>query len=392
MSKKVDMKRHTILIAAFILILNACSNPEGQDVLDRTSLDDIRAKRTELKAQEAKLLEKIEEMDSLIASLDKNKRLPLITVKNIKKETFNHFIELQGNVQTKNNLILYPEFSGQLVGVKVKEGDRVAKGQVLAIINDGGLSQQRAQIEVQLNLAKTTYEKQERLWKKNIGSEMDYLQAKANYEGQSEAMNQLNAQISKTKIRAPFSGTIDEVISEKGSMVSPGMTPVMRIVNNSKMYVEIDVPESHLKNIRNGSLVEIEIPVLDQTFQSEIRSVGSFVNPANRTFKVEVAIPNKSGMIKPNLNAKVKINDYNNVEAILITQNLISEDSKGREYVYVVKDKTEDEGISEKVFISTGLTSGDYIEVKEGLNEGHQIVVEGARAIREGQKVKIKNS
>ena len=137
-------------------------------------------------------------------------------------------------------------------------------------------------------------------------------------------------------------------------------------------------------------MVIIEIPVLGQTIESKIRSVASFVNPASRTFKVEVAIPDQHDLIKPNLNAKVKINDYSNEAAILITQNLISEDSKGREYVYVIKDRSENEAVSEKVFISTGLNSGDFIEVLDGLNEEHEIVVEGARAIREGQKVKIK--
>ncbi|MEM7161770.1 MAG: efflux RND transporter periplasmic adaptor subunit [Bacteroidota bacterium] len=386
------MKKYLYIIPIAVLIIACGGNDESSSELDKTNLEQVRAKRALLKEDESKIIAQIEELDEIIAKLDTTKKLPLITIKNIATEEFEHFIELQGNVQTKNNLVLYSEYAGQLNAVNVKEGDRVSKGQVLARIDDGGLGQQRAQLEVQMNLAKTTYEKQERLWKQNIGSELSYLQAKANYEAQEKAISQLDAQLAKTSIRAPFSGMIDEVITEKGSMVSPGMTPVIRIVNNSDMYVEVDVPEAHLRNIQKGNKAMVSIPVLGKELESKIRSVGSFVNPANRTFKIELAIANKDGLIKPNLNAKVKINDYNNEEAVLIAQSLISEDSQGREYVYVVKDKDNNEAISERAYISTGLTSGDMIEVLEGLSTDQEIVVEGARAIREGQKVKIKNS
>ena len=374
---------------AMLLLLASCVGNGGSEGVDPNDLEALRAKKAELLENEHKLKAEIEDLEAKISKLDSSESFEKITVNRIKTEMFTHFVELQGNVQTKNNLVLFPEYAGQLISVPVNEGQRVSKGQVLAVIDDGGLGRQRSQIEVQVDLAKTTYEKQERLWKKNIGSEIQYLQAKTNYEAQAEALKQLDAQLEKTTIRAPFNGVVDEIISEQGSMVSPGMTQVMRIVNNSNMYVEVDVPESHLKNIKLGNKAIVEIPVLGESIESSVRFVGSFVNPANRTFKVEVAIPNESGLVKPNLNAKVRINDYINESAIMIAQSLISEDSKGKEYVYLIKDRKKNMGVSKKVFIETGLVNGDLIEVTNGLAVDHEIVVEGARAIREGQKVEI---
>lgn len=168
-------------------------------------------------------------------------------------------MELQGNVTTKNLLIITPEYSGILTNVYVTEGQRVSKGQTLAKIDDGGLSQQLAQLKIQSALAKTTFERQQKLWNQKIGSEIQYLQAKSSYEAQEEAINQLQKQLSKTIVRAPFSGTIDDVITEKGSVVGAGQTPLMQIVNLDDMYIETDVPESYIPTVVQGKNVSVSI-------------------------------------------------------------------------------------------------------------------------------------
>jgi len=254
------------------------------------------------------------------------------------------------------------------------------------------LSQQLAQLKIQAELAKTTFERQQRLWDQKIGSEMQYLQAKSNYEAQDQAIAQLEQQVAKTIIRAPFSGTIDDVFTEQGSVVMPGQSELMRIVNLDRMYIVTDVPEKYIANITRDKKVEVEFPILGKKIDSKVRQVGDFINPNNRTFKVEISIPNKDRSIKPNLTAKVKINDYSNETALLIPQGIISENASGEQYIYIIKEKIENnEAKAEKTVIETGLTQGDFIEVTNGLQPGDEIIMEGARSVNDGQKVKIIN-
>jgi RND family efflux transporter MFP subunit len=277
-----------------------------------------------------------------------------------------------------------------LTHVYVTEGQQVSKGQILAKIDDSGLGQQLAQVKVQENLAKTTYERQKRLWEQNIGSEIQYLQAETNYKAQQSAVKQLEAQLSKTNVVAPFSGVIDDVISEQGSVVVPGQSPILRIVNLNDMYVEAEVPENYLPDVVPGKQVEAFFPVLNKTVTTKVRQVGSYINPNNRSFKIEVGIPNKNNDVKPNLTTRLKINDYTNDKAILIPQNVISENGNGDQYVYVVNDIDDlNRAIAKQVIITTGKTQGDFIEVLSGINAGDQIINEGARSVQNEQQIEI---
>ena len=202
----------------------------------------------------------------------------------------------------------------------------------------------------------------------------------------------MKSQLAKTEVRAPFSGTIDDVITEQGSVVAPGASQLMRIVNLNDMYIETAVPEAYLTSVTNGKTVNIDFPVLGKVVEAKIRQAGSFINPANRTFKIEVDVPNKDGMIKPNLTAKLKINDYTNNNAIMIPLSVISENAQGQQYVYIVEDLNGNKvGKTERIIIKTGRSQGDNIEVLSGLEIGMDIVQEGARSVKEGQDVEIIN-
>lgn len=387
--------KHILSLLMMTFLLASCGSGNKQsvdDVIESKNLESIRAKKTELVTEQNLIKQEIKKLDIVIAQLDEGKKIPLITTFKLQESDFKHFLELQGNVTTKNLLIIYPEFSGVLTNVYVKEGQKVRKGEVLGKIDDGGLSQQLAQLKIQAELAKTTFERQQRLWDQKIGSEMQYLQAKSNYESQNQAIAQLEQQVAKTIVRAPFSGTIDDILTEQGSVVMPGQTELLRIINLDNMYIVTDVPEKYIANITRNKKVEVEFPVLDKKIDSKVRQVGNFINPANRTFKVEVSVPNKDKSIKPNLTAKLKINDYSNKNALLIPQGIISENASGEQYVYIVTDKAgNDEAVAEKKIITTGLTQGDYIEVIDGLEVGNEIIQEGARSVNDGQKVKIIN-
>jgi RND family efflux transporter MFP subunit len=286
--------------------------------------------------------------------------------------------------------VITPEMSGILKQVFVKEGQRVSKGQILARVDDGGMSQQVAQLQIQADLAKTTYERQKRLWDQKIGSEIQFLQAKSAYEAQQKAVDQIQVQLSKTAIRAPFSGVIDDVITEQGSVVAAGQSQIIRIVNLRDMYIEAVIPEKYITTVTKGKDVEVYFPVLGgEAVNAKIRQASDFIDPNNRTFKIEIAVPNKDGNIKPNLTAKLKINDYTNPTAILIPQSVISENADGEQYVYLADSLQGKTAKAKRAFITTGKTQGDFIEILKGLNNGDAIVNEGARSVNDGQEITI---
>ncbi len=388
------MKKILSILSISLLIISCGQNNTKSinKIIEDGNLQALRAKRTEIVAEQQAIADQLKQLDEAIASLDSVKKLPLVTTIMAKDTLFNHFLELQGNVETKKNIVLYPEMSGILTKIYVKEGQKVSKGQLLARIDDGGLSQQLSQVEVQAQLAKTTFDRQKRLWDQKIGSEIQYLQAKTNFEAQQNVVNQIKRQLAKTTVNAPFSGVIDDVITEQGSVVSPGQSALIRIVNLNDMYIETEVPERYIPNITKGKDVEVYFPILGKTINTKVRQVGNYINPNNRSFMVEVGIPSNGGTIKPNLTAKVKINDYTNEKAILIPQSIISENAEGDQYTYVTLDKNS-ENIAEakRVIIKTGKTQGDLIEITEGLNSGDAIISEGARSVKDGQKVKILN-
>jgi RND family efflux transporter MFP subunit len=389
------MKNIYLLVFAAI-VLNACSNKKElslEEILATNNVDQITLKKIKIDSDLQELTANLNKLNRKLNSLNKDKNTPLITTFKAQEEVFTHFIELQGNVQTKQNVLVYPEVPGILKKVFVKEGQQVKKDELLAIIDDGGLAQQVLLSEANEQLAKTTFERQKRLWSDKIGSEIQFLQAKTSYNSQKNVTNQLRQQLSKFTINAPFSGIVDDVFKEKGTVVAPGQrSELFRIINLSKMYIETDVPENYITSITNNKMVEVNFPILGKTVSSKIRQVGNFINPTNRSFKIEVGIPNQDLDVKPNLTAKLKLNDYTNKNAILIPQSIISENSKGQQFIYVVKDKKENNlGIAERLVIETGKTQGDFIEVTKNLTPDTEIIMEGARSVNNGQVVKVIN-
>ena len=385
------MKNIFSLILATLLLTSCGDNTKKsvKSVIASNDLQLIREKRIELETLEQEISSQLKQLDTKIKDLSPHEKTPLITTFTITEKVFNHFIELQGNVTTKQNVIIHPEFSGILTNVYVKEGQNVTKNQILAKIDDGGLSQQLAQLKIQTELAKTTFERQQRLWEQKIGSEIQYLQAKSAFKAQERAINQLEQQIGKTLVRAPFSGTIDDVITSQGNVVAPGQSQLFRIINLNNMYIETTVPERYISNIVEGKKVKVDFPVLGKQIEAKVRQAGNFINPANRTFKVEIEIPNKTKQIKPNLTAKLKINDYTNKKALLIPQSIISENAEGKQYINTIINKNKDKATVKREFIETGRTQGDFIEVLSGIKNGEEIIDEGARNVKNGQTVKV---
>jgi RND family efflux transporter MFP subunit len=384
---------YILLLSLFLASCGDSGATSVADLISEGNLENLRAKKNEISETHKQLGMEIKQLDSAIAVQTGEGNLPLISTITAKTEKFDHFLELQGDVATKQNVLIYPEMQGTLQRVLVKAGQSVSKGQLLATIDDGGIGSQLAQLETQNALAKTTFERQKRLWEQNIGSEIQYLQAKANFEATESSVNQVRSQLGKSNIRAPFSGIIDDVIKDQGTVVAPGPgSEIFRIVNLSDMFIEVDVPESYLGNIKKGNLAKVYFPVLGDTIISKIRQTGNFINPGNRSFTVEVAVPNSNDAIKPNLTAKVSLNDYSADAAILVPQGIISENSDGEQYLYVANDRQDDKATAKRSIITTGRTQGNMVEVLSGITEGDLLVKEGARSVKDGQNVQILTS
>jgi len=386
--------KNIYLLILITVFLNSCSNKKQlslEEVLVTNDVELLKSRKSEIDAKLEELSLDLDQLNNKLSILNKDRNTPLITTITTSEQKFNHFIELQGNVKTKQNVLVYPEMPGILNKVYVKEGQKVIKDEILATIDDGGLSQQLLLLKSNEQLAKTTFERQKRLWDQQIGSEIQYLQAKTSYNSQKNATRQLKKQLGKFTIRAPFSGIIDNVFKEKGTVVAPGPgAEIFRIINLSNMYIETDVPESYISSIKKNKMVEVNFPILGRSYDTSIRQVGNFINPSNRTFRIEVGIPNLDGEIKPNLTAKLRLNDYSNSNAILIPQSIISENAKGQQFIYVVKDNKEKNQVyAERLVIETGKTNGDFIEVTKNLDANVEVILEGARSVNNGQVVKV---
>ena len=373
-----------ILIATISALLFSCGKKEDNANIDSLisskNLVSIKAKRAELQTQLTKL-------DNAIAELDvKKTEEALVSVATVKDTIFSHYLEVQGNVNTKENLIIYPQYAGILNTVNVIAGQKVTKGQVLGTIDDGGLSQQLGQLENQLALAKTTFERQKRLWDQKIGSEIQYLQAQTNMVSQQKAVNQMKAQMAKTRIIAPFNGVIDELIAERGQVVGPGQG-LMRIVNLNNMFVSTTVPESYIGKLKVGTEVSVYLASLGKSFNGKIRQVGNNINPNNRSFGIEVSVPNTENLLRPNQVAKLKITDYTNAKAVVVPSNVIQEDADGNQFVFEVSSVKDKIGIAKKVIVKVGKTSDNFTEILSGLEPKTMVVGDGVKTVSEGMKL-----
>jgi membrane fusion protein (multidrug efflux system) len=372
-----------------ILLLFSCENNETFDsILKSNDIEKIKLARKTIVASQQDLNSKIEQLDNRIEELNENPQLPIVEVVSVTPSQFDHYIQVQGSVKSDQLISIFPEFSGVIKNIYVKSGDDVKKGQSLIKIDDGGLKEQLSQLEIKYELTKTTFERQKRLWEQKIGSEIQFLETKSMFEAQKQAINQLKKQIQKTLIQAPFSGTIDNVIVKLGEVVYPGRSNLMMLLNMDNLYVESNVPEKYISSIKTGNKAILEFPLIGKSVSSAVRQSGNYIHPINRTFKIEIDVKTNDFEVKPNLNSKVKINDYSNEKALMINQNIISVDSNNKEYVYKLYTKNNKDYVS-KTTIETGKNDGKNIEVISGLSQGDLIVSEGIRKLVDNSRVKI---
>ncbi|MBZ9779748.1 efflux RND transporter periplasmic adaptor subunit [Psychroflexus sp. CAK8W] len=376
-----------------LIILVSCGPKEKsvEDVIETGSKSEIEQKRGILNKDMLELKNKLKKLDERLTQFEEDYDYALVEAMELKPRNFKHYIKIQGEATTDENILIYPEFSGNLKEVYVKEGEEVKKGQKLAKIDDGGLSSQLAEMKARRDLAKTRFERQKRLWDQNIGSEIQFLEAETAFEQINNSVKQMESQLNKSIIFAPFNGKIDEVITDQGQVVSPGQTPIFRILNLGQMYVSANVPENYVGSIKVGTEAIVKFGSLEKEFQSQVTQVSSNISESNRNFRVRVAIPDQIEFVKPNLIATIKLNDYEANDAIVIPENILRENAQGESFTFSLSMENDSLGSANLKKLKLGKHYQGEIEVLEGLEASEIVVTEGARTIKEDEKVKVLN-
>jgi RND family efflux transporter MFP subunit len=387
------MKKFYISILTLIIIsCNSSGSSSITSLIDNGDLDGLKKRKKEYVDTMNTMQVELNEINDGIAFLDENEKLTLVSNYEIKEKVFNSYMEAQANLKTRKNVLILPEFQGTLEQIFVNEGQNVKKGKLLAEINDSGLKEQLEQLTIQANFAKENFERTERLWNNNIGSEIQFLKSKTDFESSQKMVEQMKDRLAKTKIYAPFDGEVDEIISNQGSNLIPGVSQILRLVNLDKIYAEASVSEKYISFIEEGTEAIVQVPLLGKEIKSQIIQTGNFINPSNRTFRVEVPVENIDNKIKQNLDAKIKINIYSKKDAVVIPLRIVREDASGRNFVYVMnQDVKEGVYVTAKTFISLGNKNNTDVEVTEGLKIGDMIVLEGASIVEDSQRVKLIN-
>ncbi|MEQ8473706.1 MAG: efflux RND transporter periplasmic adaptor subunit [Marinoscillum sp.] len=345
----------------------------------------LKAQQKEISGQIADLEKELKASGELKSSSDINE----ILVSTIKLEpvTFTHKVEVRGAVDSKKDVLLSAETMGRISSINVKEGQRVNKGQVLVQLDADIIRNNINEVKTQLELATTISERQSKLWEQNIGTEVQYLQAKNNKESLESKLATLNAQLRQSNVYAPFSGTIDNIPARVGEMAQPGM-PLLRIVSQDDMYITADVSESFLGQFSEGQEAEVHFPSQDKTIKSKVLSVGQVIKSENRTFEIEVKLPTVDFEIKPNQVVVLTLMDYQNKEALVVPTKLVQSDSKGS-YVYEIVNK---EGVkrANKLYVTPGVTYQLRTEIVKGLKSGQTIANDGYRELTQDVVVSSK--
>lgn len=374
------MKKVLFIISSIALV--ACGSPETMG-----TMDELKAEKSRLAASRDSIDALISKVDMELALLDTNKVYDMVTALDVQPQMFNHFFEVFGQVKADKSINLYTTASGKVKKIHVKNGQQVKKGQLLLSLDTDIMTSSLRELQTGLELAKTVFEKQQRLWiDQQIGSEIQYLQAKNNYDALVQRVKTLKEQIELSVIRAPFAGSIDNIFAREGELAGPQM-PALRLVNTSGVYVKADVPESYANRVRVGTPANVDFTSMDYEVAAEVLQVGQFIQEGNRTFSINVSLPEANG-VKPNQMVHVALMDYKNDEALSVPASLVQQDVEGNDFIYTLSSI---EGTSRfevvKTWVTTGLTFEGRTEIISGLEANAKVIDKGSRSVRTGQEV-----
>ena len=367
-----------LLLSLIVIVAISCKD-EGipEDLVDKKKF--LATKKSELR----ELQKEIDEVTKQITELEPPLEKAPIPVKTqiIQAKEFKRYTEVEARVMAEDIVSVSSDMGGRIIRLNAKEGQYVNRGDLIAVTDTETIETQVSEIETSLSLAKTVYERQSRLWDQQIGSEIQLLQAKNNVERLEKSMETLQSQIKKKNLYAPISGVVDAEYLSQGEIASPGM-PIVSILNTSKLKIVADLQESLLGSVKRGDKVDIYFPALDLNSTNTISLIGRSIDPANRTFKIEINTSSLKGKLKPNLLTLVKINDYSQKNVITIPLNIIKEEVSGQKYIYKVINKNGKK-VAKKIPIEIGESSIDQVIVLSGIEPNDEIITTGGAGVSE---------
>jgi RND family efflux transporter MFP subunit len=354
---------------------------------------DPKAELEKLKKEQAATQAKIAELETKTGASAEAAAANVtpVSVMKVQPENFKSFLEVQGRVDFDQNATVGSRAAGTLTNIRVQRGDRVSKGQVLATVDASVLDANIAELRTRMELAKTIYDKQAGLWKQQIGTEVQYLQAKNNYEALQRNLSTLNQQRSLYNVVAPFAGTVEEVLPKLGEVTAPG-APVVRLASGSGGKILVDVSEAYGNSIKKGDKAVVTIPDLGgEELPATVRVVTRTINATSRTFTVELALANgRAADLRPNMVATVRIQNYARQNATVIPVDLVQKDEQNS-YVYVV-GQANGKAVAQKRIVQTGNTYNGKVEITSGLKNDDQVISGGYQNLNDGQVVKVQGA
>ncbi len=374
-----------ISILTILAFATSCGGESGGELEEKKAkLESLRSESNALKAQMRELESEISALDPSFGKNENN--IVLVSATPVAKGVFEHKVEIRGAVQSRKNVMMSAETMGKIEQIKVKEGQNVSKGQVLLVLNSDIIANNIQEIETQLELAEIVFKRQSNLWDKNIGTEIQYLESKNAVESLQRRLKTLESQRAQAVLRAPFSGSIDEIPVNEGEMASMGM-PLIRIVKPDDMYIQADVSEAYIGKFESGDKVTVYFPSLDKEVSTKVLSVSQVINSQNRTFNIEVALPPVDFTVKPNQVVVMTLRDYFTEEAFVVPTNVIQSDDKGT-FVYQLT-QSDDALKAHKLHVKTGLTYNSKTELVGGISGSEKIIHQGFRELTDGVEVKL---
>jgi membrane fusion protein, multidrug efflux system len=372
-----DMQK-VLSIIALAAVLAACGKSDSVD--KKTQLEQLKKQQTELSAEIKKLETELAKNDP-----EADRKAKFVKLDTITRSEFSHYIEIQGRVEADENVTLAAKAPGTVTAIYVKEGDAVSKGQVLAQLDNKVMLQGVESAKTQLEFATTVFNKQKNLWDQNIGSEIQYLQAKTNKDAAEKQLASMNEQLDMTRIKSPINGIVDEVMLKLGEGAAPGQ-PAVRVVNLTQLKAKAAAAESYISNVKTGNEVVVVFPDAKKEYKSKVTYAGRAIDNLTRTFNVEVKLPSNEAY-RPNMIAVLKIVDYKNPKAFVVPVNIIKDSGEGK-YVLVVEQQNG-KHIAKKKMVTVGQNYNGMAEITSGLNDGDQVITTGFQDLEDGDIVKL---
>ena len=378
-----------VLLVSSVFLASCGAKTDNSNKND--ALAEKKAKLEDLKKQQAKLTQDITALETEIIKEDpsaKEEKAKLVSVSAITPENFTHYIDLQGSINSEDISYVAPRNGqgGLVKAVYVKQGDYVKKGQLLLKLDDAVLLKNLKQAQTDLAYYQDLYRRQKNLWDQQIGTEQQLIDAKQKVDQAENQIATIKEQWSMTNVNADVSGVADAVNIRVGEMFTGavGQTPQIRIVNNERLKATAQVPENYLGRVKEGSKMVVNLPDINKTINTTISVSGKIIDPLSRSFYVEAKLPADKDL-KPNQIALVRIQDYTAPKAITIPVNTLQTDEKGKFVLVAVNENGK--LVARKKPVEIGELYGDKLEIKNGLQQGDQVITEGFQGLYDGQLI-----